>query len=298
MSTMPLLDQYSESLARVGKSAHTVKAYRMDLAAFARWFEQTTGRVFEPQAVDPRDITEYRGYLLRQGSQPTTVNRRLIALRRFFQWAKQKGHVASSPFEVLEGVAVKYQSDTAPKWLNPKEQLALLRAVRASESRRDLAVMQTLLGAGLRVSELAHLKVSDLDLSERSGWLTVREGKGGKSRSIPLDNRTRQALTAYLEERQEETSEALFVGQRGVIGVRGIDYLVRKYAYQAKLPACTAHTLRHSFAKNLLDAGVPLDQVATLLGHESLDTTRIYTKPSAQDLERAVRKAAGEVEPD
>jgi integrase/recombinase XerD len=76
---------------------------------------------------------------------------------------------------------------------------------------------------------------------------------------------------------------------------RGVDYLVRKYAYQARLQNCTAHTLRHTFAKNLVDAGTPLDQIATLLGHESLDTTRIYVRLSRQDLERAIRRAAGEI---
>ena len=85
------------------------------------------------------------------------------------------------------------------------------------------------------------------------------------------------------------------MGQRGPLNERGIDYLVRKYAYQARLENCTAHTLRHTFAKNLVDAGTPLDQVATLLGHESLDTTKIYTRPSRGDLERAVRRAAGEL---
>jgi integrase/recombinase XerC len=72
--------------------------------------------------------------------------------------------------------------------------------------------------------------------------------------------------------------------------------VVKKYAYQARLEDVTAHTLRHSFAKNLVDAGTPLDQVATLLGHESLDTTRIYTQPSERDLERAIRRAAGEID--
>ncbi len=68
-----------------------------------------------------------------------------------------------------------------------------------------------------------------------------------------------------------------------------------KYAYQARLEDCTRHTLRHTFGKTLVDAGVPLDQVATLMGHESLDTTKVYTRPSKRDLERAVRRAAGEV---
>jgi len=70
---------------------------------------------------------------------------------------------------------------------------------------------------------------------------------------------------------------------------------VKKYAYQARLEGVTAHTMRHSFAKNLVDEGTQLDQVATLLGHESMDTTRIYTRPSERDLERAVRRAAGEI---
>jgi site-specific recombinase XerD len=98
-----------------------------------------------------------------------------------------------------------------------------------------------------------------------------------------------------LEERGEDGGGRLFLGQRGSLNEPGISYLVAKYVYQARLEHCTAHTLRHSFAKNLVDAGTPLDQVATLLGHESLDTTRIYTRPSKEDLERAVRRAAGEL---
>ncbi len=93
-----------------------------------------------------------------------------------------------------------------------------------------------------------------------------------------------------------EVTGRLFLGQRDPLHKPGINYLVAKYVYQAQLENCTAHTLRHTFAKNLVDAGTPLDQVATLLGHESLDTTKIYTRPGKQDLERAVRRAAGELE--
>jgi site-specific recombinase XerD len=118
-----------------------------------------------------------------------------------------------------------------------------------------------------------------------------------KQRELPLNKQTRAALVAYLEERAENNGEykQLFLGQRGPLTERGVDQLISKYAYQAQLEHCTAHTLRHSFAKNLVAAGTPLDQVATLLGHESLNTTRVYTKPSRQDLEKAVRRAAGEL---
>jgi site-specific recombinase XerD len=357
-------DEYREYLQAAGKSSHTSRAYLLDLQAFAVWFRQSNGEDFSPRAVDPRDITEYRGYMLRTGASPATVNRRLISLRRFFKWAHRYRLVDESPFDMLERVYVREQSqqEIAPRWLDSNEQLALLRAVRkgsqtskegvdpndavGSQSRegreggeasstalRDLAVIQTLLGTGLRISELANLRLEDVEVSERKGAVRVREGKGGKSRTLPLDNRTRSALLRYVEQRRkqvpysEHLSEQepgqpegkrqgkqssshrrashgsskrplagpLFMGQRGPLNERGIDYLVRKYAYQARLENCTAHTLRHTFAKNLVDAGTPLDQVAILLGHESLDTTRIYTKPSRRDLERAVRKAAGEI---
>lgn len=291
----PITEQYQNHLIRVGKSPHTVRAYGQDLNAFARWFRQTNGDGFSPRAVDSRDIQEYKSHLTVRGRAPATINRRLIALKRFFRWAKQEGLAEESPFEVIEKILVKQQKNTAPRWLDRKEQLALLRAVRKAGSRRDLAIIQTLLGTGLRISELASLRVSDLEISERRGWLRVREGKGSKAREIPLDSKARQAISNYLEERPQDGSERLFLGQRGPLSEAGINYLVGKYAYQAKLEDCTSHTLRHTFAKNLVDAGTSLDQVATLLGHESLDTTRVYTRPSKRDLEKAVRQAAGEV---
>jgi integrase/recombinase XerC len=284
---------YQEYLEQTGKSANTVKAYLHDVGAFASWFEQTTGDEFAPGIVDPREITDYRGHLLQRGSSPATVNRRLVSLRRYFLWAKKQVMINDSPFEMLERVRVKEQKDVAPRWLSRKEQLALLRAVRQGENQRDLAIIQMLLSAGLRISEAAALKVSDIELNDRSGWVYVRTGKGMKPRSIPLNVHVRKGLQAYLKKRPDE--EELLIGQRGPLSEWGIHAIVTKYAYQARLEDVTAHTLRHSFAKNLVDVGTPLDQVATLLGHESLDTTRIYTQPSERDLERAVRRAAGEI---
>jgi len=179
-----ILDQYREHLVRAGKSAHTVKAYGGDLAAFIRWWEPTAGEAFHPRAVDPGEIREYRGYLLSRGRKPATVNRRLIALRGFFRWAKQSGLARENPFEGMEKVLVRQQKDTAPRWLERKEQLALMRAVRRGERARDLAVVQTLLGTGLRISELAALEVPDLEISDKKGWLYVRTGKGSNGCSV------------------------------------------------------------------------------------------------------------------
>jgi len=290
-----LVANYQEYLEQAGKSANTVKAYVHDVEAFATWFEQTTGDEFAPNIVDPREIVDYRGYLLQRRSSPATINRRLVSLRRYFVWAKKRGMLNESPFSMLEGVRVKEQKDVAPRWLSRKEQLALLRAVRQGENQRDLAIIQMMLGTGLRISEAAALKVSDIDLNNRSGWVYVSIGKGMKPRSIPLSVHVRKALQAYLMIRPDDEEEDLFIGQRGPLSEWGIHAIVKKYAYQARQEDVTAHTLRHSFAKNMVDAGTPLDQVATLLGHESLDTTKIYTQPSKRDLEWAVRRAAGEI---
>jgi integrase/recombinase XerC len=293
-----VIADYQEYLEQTGKSANTVKAYVHDVGAFASWFEQTTGDEFAPGIVDPREITDYRGHLLQRGSSPATVNRRLVSLRRFFLWARNRGMSGDTPFEMLERVRVKEQKDVAPRWLRHKEQLALLRAVRQGENERDLAIIQIMLGAGLRISEAAALKLSDIKLNDRSGWVYVRTGKGMKPRSIPLSAQVRKALQAYLKTRPDTDEDDLFLGQRGPLSEWGIHAIVKKYAYQARQDDVTAHTLRHSFAKNLVDAGTPLDQVAVLLGHESLDTTKVYTQPSQRDLERAVYNAAGEITDD
>jgi integrase/recombinase XerC len=291
-----IIEQYKNHLAGIGKSRNTVKAYSLDLTSFVQWWELTTGELFKPQVIDSRDIVEYRSALQLRGRAPATINRHLNALSKFFRWARQQDLKVDNPFDALEGVFVKVQTDIAPGWLDNNQQLALLRPAKDKGNKRDVAIIQTLLGTGLRISELVALETSDLDISERRGTLSVRSGKGMKQREIPLDKKTRVALTTYLGKRLEAKGEPVFLGQRGPLTERGIDQLIAKYAYQARLENCTAHSLRHSFAKNLVDAGTPLDQVAILLGHESLNTTRVYTKPSRQDLERAVRHAAGEYE--
>jgi site-specific recombinase XerD len=278
-----IADQYRDHLTRAGKSAHTVRAYTHDLILFARSFEQTTGEGFSPQAVARTDIQEYKESLVHRGLSPATINRRLIALRGFFRWARQEGLAQEDPFEAVRQILVKQPQDAAPRWLDRGEQLALLRAVRKGGNERDLAIIQTLLGTGLRISELAALRVSDLEVLDAKSWLHVRGGRGNKAREIPLDNPTCEALLAYLDGRQEDGFERLFWGQRGPLSEAGIHYLVGKYAYQAKIEGCTSHTLRHTFAKNLVDAGTSLDQVATFLGHESPHTTRVYTRSGKED---------------
>ncbi len=288
-------EKYENYLASVGRSANTTRAYTQDLNHFAEWHTQITGAEFQAKLVDSTELIEYRRHLLQRGRRPKTINRRLVALRRYFTWAKQQNLCLDNPFDILEGYRVNEQRGIAPKWLDEKEQLALLRVVRMTDNRRDLAIIQTLRRTGLRVSELVALRCDDISIGERSGTVRVRQGKGTKARQIPLSKDARQALSAYLAERKAYEAEKVFLGQRGPLTEKGVWDIVKKYAYQARLQNVTTHTLRHTFGKNLVNVSTPLDQVATLLGHENIETVRIYITPSEKDLEKAVRRAGGEM---
>ena len=285
------LEQFEHSLALRDLSANTLKAYIRDLRLFAKWFEGTNGDRFTPPAITPIDLREYKAYLLTvQEAKPATINRKLSTIAVFCRWCVEQGLTEADPSQHISQVS---EVSLAPKWLTKKEQYALIRAVQKENNSRDLALIMVLLHAGLRVSEVSNLRLSDMKIRERKGSLTVRRGKGSKYRVVPLNADVRAALSVYLDERRRVSHDYVFVGKRGErLKPWGIQYLVGKHAYIARLENATPHTLRHTCGKNLIDAGVPLDQVATILGHKNLNTTRIYTTPSEQDLQKAVDQIA------
>jgi integrase/recombinase XerD len=284
-----LVDRFLKDLERQETSPKTRASYRLDLLHFAGWFAQTVGESFSPEAVAPTDVREYRGYLLNvEHRQPATVNRRLAALRRFFQWAKATGLAKELPTDNVKGVA---SAPRAPRWLEKRDADRLIRTVERHGSKRDLAIVLTLRHTGIRVSELSSLTLGDVDISERKGTLTVRSGKGGKFRVLPLNVDARRTIASYLEVRPTVSADHLFIGQRGQgVSSRAVEMLVTKYGRLAGLEDVTPHTLRHSFGKHALDAGADLVSVAALLGHQRLETTAIYTTPSQRDLEKVVEK--------
>lgn len=143
----------------------------------------------------------------------------------------------------------------------------------------------------MRAGELAALLLSDLTVGERSGLVHVRRGKGNKSRRVPLNAEARAAIREYLKVRPSSEDQSLLVGQRGEpLSAHAIYDVVVKYGRKAGLDDVTPHTLRHSFARALIATGTPLSDVADLLGHSSLDTTRIYTKASETDLAAVVAR--------
>lgn len=287
--TSPELALFVQDLQRQEAAAKTVVNYRSDLLCFARWFQGANDEPFSAAAVTPTDLRDYRAYLVQdERRMPATVNRRLAALRKFFTWAKATARIQDLPTEAVKGIDA---SPRAPKALEKRELDRLIRAVEKESKKRDLALVLTLRHTGLRVSELCALRLADLDLGERKGGVTVRSGKGSKYRVVPLNVDARNAIRDYLAVRPAVTDDHVFIGQRhGGLKPQAVENLVTKYARLAGFAEVTPHTLRHSFGKGLLDSGVDLVAVAALLGHSRLETTAIYTHPSARDLEYAVQR--------
>lgn len=279
-----------------GYSPRTVESYLREVEAFRAGTTRPLTRL---------DTIEIRRHLARlfDVNDAVTIARKLSALRGFFGWLYRKGVIAGNPAAAIRGPKKKkslpraLDVDDAARLVEmpaavrrpTARKLAASEAARADLLRlRDAAMFEVLYGGGLRVSEACDLDVDDLD-SARYGALTVtvRRGKGNKSRLVPLPAAAGRALQAWLEVRPGlARGPALFVGKTGQrITPRSVQRLTRAWSTAAGLVARpTPHALRHSFATHLLDGGVDLRAIQELLGHASLSSTQIYTKVSLDHL--------------
>ena len=278
------------SLARDDLAPATLRGYRYDLRHFLAWHRTVQDSAFALERLAEYELIAYRQHMVAAGRRPATVNRRLDALRRLCRWAQGTGTLAA---DAARGVRpVRTARNRQPVGLTDVEVHALLRAAGASShglAARNYAMAQLMLQAGLRVGEVAALRVADLIINDRSGSVRILHGKGLKAREVPLNATARRALKQYLEGRRAPGKDAaLFVSSRETaMPVRTIQAVITSLSRRARLKrvAVSAHTLRHTFALGYLrDNPGKLVELANLLGHDLLDTTVIYTRPSRDDL--------------
>lgn len=277
-------------------SEHTVKSYREDLTQLFDFFRSRhDGNLPDLDAVTTRALRAYLAWLQEQGYAKSTVARRLAAVRSWCRFLCREGHLEENPASALR---TPRQEKKLPHFV-PKEEMFKLLETPPSGSplgARDRAILETLYSAGLRVSELTGLNLDDIDLDD--GLATVR-GKGKRERLALLGPEAVAALRSWLEHRgtvageRAATQPAVFLNKRGSrLTARSVGRLLEKYLKQAGLdPRTSPHTLRHSFATHLLDAGADIRSVQELLGHKSLGTTQIYTHVTAQRLREHYHKA-------
>jgi integrase/recombinase XerC len=277
-------------------SDKTVKSYREDLTqalAFCR-------DKLKKNHVDPRDWTtrllrSFVAWLHDQQYAKSTIARRLAAVRSFGKFLCRQGVLAANPAQSLRGPR---QEKKLPHFLTVADVQKLLAAPPDADwaGRRDRAILETLYSAGIRVSELVGLDILDADLND--GVITVR-GKGKKERLALLGPEAKTALSRWLDDRGEvlertaKESPAVFLNKDGGrLTTRSVGRLLVKYLHTAGLdPRTSPHTLRHSFATHMLDAGADIRGVQELLGHKSLNTTQVYTHVTTQRLQTSYNKA-------
>lgn len=263
-------------------SVHTVQAYRRDLEQFFAFLREQSPGFVQPRQLKNINLVLIRGYLARLQQQcgRVTIARKLSALKVFFRFLVRRGDLDGSP---LDALSTPRREQYLPKVLSAEQTGRLLDYRPAGNQHqvlRDLAIFELIYSCGLRVGELVSLNVAAISLD--AAHVRVL-GKGRKERLLPIGGPACAALKYYLTVRGlSETSEALFLNRSGGrLSARSIQRILKTRLSQLNLPTdVTPHSLRHSFATHLLDAGADLRVIQELLGHASLSTTQRYTKVS------------------
>jgi integrase/recombinase XerD len=281
-----LLGGYAVHLERSPLVGHTPRTYLGAVRAYLGGLQQAEadGDPLTDAAARDWAVRDYRSHLVTVAKKAAaTVNKHLAALADFYTWR------GLGP---LRGVKRHPVPRHAPQALGPRAKLRYLRAVEACPAARDRAIALLPLYAGTRIAEIAALDVTDVRLSARKGEVHL-VGKGEKSRTVPAHPKLREALARWLAERPGRPgagTAALFTSFRGTRMTTDAlsDVIVRITAGAGLEDQITAHRLRHTFGTELTRGGVDIVTVAELMGHASLETTRLYTRPSTDDMQRAV----------
>lgn len=269
-----MLDRFLKE-GLVGKSKLTIKTYDHALRQFSMWLEGAGATI---ERFSRTDVQQYIDYMASRKKSAATINKTFNAIKKYCKWLKK----TDCTHEIHVVKAPDY-TKMAPKALNRIVRNQLIRSVDRTGNKRDYAIIITLVYTGLRVSELVALDRSDVEISERKGTLRVRAGKGNKERVLPLDVEARRAIEKYIETRSDD-HEALFLSNRDKrISIRSVQYLLEKMGHHP-------HELRHTFITGLVRANQDISVIQSLTGHTTADMVLRYSRPTEEDMERAVEQ--------
>ncbi len=292
------LATFAADLRRRAVSEKTLRAYDADVEQLARW---ATRQGLEPTTIDVRALRRFAASLSQRGNSPATVARKLAALRGLLRVQVQLGHRGENPAELL---GAPKRAQRLPRVFKTSEVESLLERIPATGplALRDRALFELAYSSGLRAEELVGLDLEALDFDAE---LVRVEGKGGKTRLVPLGEPAQAALRGYLDRArpalvsagQDDAAHPLFVSKSGRrLSTSDVRRRLTGWARQAGagspgLAQAHPHALRHSFATHLLEGGADLRSIQELLGHATISTTQVYTRVEAARLRSAYSRA-------
>lgn len=263
-------------------SENTIAAYHNDLSQFMKWLQANYPEINNWVNVTYEVVSQYSEALKKQSYTPSSVARKVAAIKSFFHFLLARGYIGTDPTTNLVSPKVKKR---LPQTLSADDIERLLTVPTQKQSPknlRDSALLHVLYSTGMRVTEAVSLKVSDVNLPD-SELLVL--GKDNHVRELPLDEDTRKIVATYLEDGRphlvkDKDEQALFLNHRGrQLTRQGLWLIIKAYAERANLDVkVTPHTLRHSFAAHRLNSGADLREVQQLLGHANISTTQIYSQ--------------------
>lgn len=286
-----LLDGYLQALsARKNLSAYTLRNYATDLRHF---FEFVDERERSIASVDRLLIREYLSSLVADGFASGSVSRKVSTLRAFFSYLRDEELLDADP---MLGVRGPRRERRLPTFLTQEQIDTLIDAPDGDKAQavRDRAMLELLYGCGLRVSELVGLDVGSVDLEDRTARVL---GKGSRERVVMMGKPAAKAVRRYLQDARPQLAHApetaLFLNRDGGrLSQRAVQIIVRKHATAAGIERSVhPHLLRHTFATHMLEGGAEIRVVQTLLGHESVNTTQIYTHVTDASKRRAIEES-------
>lgn len=283
-----IIDEYLKFIQlEKGLSVNTIGAYRRDLKKYQEYLGKQ--HISHIDFVDRQVIQECLGYLIDQGQSAKSLARFISTIRSFHQFALRERYAAKDPTVLIE--SPKYEKKL-PDVLNVEEVLALLEApdLNKLNGYRDRTMLELLYATGMRVSEVIHLELDDINLI--MGFVRVF-GKGDKERIVPLGDTVIDYLTKYIEDIRPQllkktVTHVLFLNMHGKpLSRQAIWKMIKHNGVKANInKTLTPHTLRHSFATHLLENGADLRAVQEMLGHSDISTTQLYTHVSKSQIRK------------
>lgn len=284
---MKYIDEFLEYLLVVKKhSDNTIINYREDLIEFLNFMDEN---IF----IDKSDVNNYLDYLYKNNINKRSISRRLSSLRSFYKYLISKGIVDNNYFELIKNPRL---DSSLPKYVKEEDidKMFLVSDIRNNFGQRNNLIIRMLYATGVRVSELVNIRVSDININDRTIKIL---GKGNKERMVVFGNNTYEALKLYLDNgrRYMDTrgSEYLFLNKDGGrLSQRYVRKIIDDIIFKASIDMhVSPHMLRHTFATGMLNNGADLVSVKDLLGHESLNTTSIYTHVSDEKIKEIYNRA-------